>query len=154
MQQSAEIHTHCTANRTMKLDFALLNAIVAVANAGGFREAARVTGTNPSRLSDAVRRAEQQLGVLAGNDDMAIGVAKACYEAGLRLPQDVSLAGFDDSVIGKYYNPSLTTIHVPMEEMIRNAIEMVLMPEAAAICAHRGELVCRESVIAPKTTAR
>ncbi|ANR80311.1 transcriptional regulator [Kosakonia sacchari] len=89
--------------------------------------------------------------VLAGNDDMAIGVAKACYEAGLRLPQDVSLAGFDDSVIGKYYNPSLTTIHVPMEEMIRNAIEMVLLPEAAAICAHRGELVCRESVIAPKT---
>lgn len=63
MQQSAEINTHCTVNRTMKLDFALLNAIVAVANAGGFREAARVTGTNPSRLSDAVRRAEQQLGV-------------------------------------------------------------------------------------------
>ncbi|MGG7447599.1 LysR substrate-binding domain-containing protein [Kosakonia oryzendophytica] len=47
----------------MKLDFALLNAIVAVANAGGFREAARITGSNPSRLSDAVRRAEQQLGV-------------------------------------------------------------------------------------------
>ncbi len=63
MQQSSKINTHCTVNRTMKLDFALLNAIVAVANAGGFREAARVTGSNPSRLSDAVRRAEQQLGV-------------------------------------------------------------------------------------------
>lgn len=63
MQQSAEIHTQCTDCRTMKLDFALLNAIVAVANAGGFREAARITGSNPSRLSDAVRRAEQQLGV-------------------------------------------------------------------------------------------
>lgn len=63
MQQSAEIHTQCTDCRTMKLDFALLNAIMAVANAGGFREAARITGSNPSRLSDAVRRAEQQLGV-------------------------------------------------------------------------------------------
>lgn len=63
MQQSSKINTHCTVHRTMKLDFALLNAIVAVANAGGFREAARVTGSNPSRLSDAVRRAEQQLGV-------------------------------------------------------------------------------------------
>ncbi|MEM6050707.1 LysR family transcriptional regulator [Erwinia sp. P7711] len=47
----------------MKLDITLLHAVVAVAKAGGFREAARVTGSNPSRLSDAVRRAEQQLGV-------------------------------------------------------------------------------------------
>lgn len=47
----------------MKLDISLLHAVVAVAKAGGFREAARVTGSNPSRLSDAVRRAEQQLGV-------------------------------------------------------------------------------------------
>lgn len=47
----------------MKLDIALLHAVVAVAKAGGFREAARVTSSNASRLSDAVRRAEQQLGV-------------------------------------------------------------------------------------------
>ncbi len=47
----------------MQLDIALLHAVVAVAKAGGFREAARVTGSNPSRISDAVRRAEQQLGV-------------------------------------------------------------------------------------------
>jgi DNA-binding transcriptional LysR family regulator len=47
----------------MKLDISLLHAVVAVAKAGGFREAARVTGSNPSRMSDAVRRAEQQLGI-------------------------------------------------------------------------------------------
>jgi DNA-binding transcriptional LysR family regulator len=47
----------------MKLDISLLHAVVAVAKAAGFREAARVTGSNPSRLSDAVRRAEQQLGI-------------------------------------------------------------------------------------------
>jgi DNA-binding transcriptional LysR family regulator len=47
----------------MKLDISLLHAVVAVAKAGGFREAARITGSNPSRLSDAVRRAEQQLGI-------------------------------------------------------------------------------------------
>jgi DNA-binding transcriptional LysR family regulator len=47
----------------MPLDIALLHAVVAVAKAGGFREAARMTGSSPSRLSDAVRRAEQQLGV-------------------------------------------------------------------------------------------
>ncbi|MFQ1680112.1 LysR substrate-binding domain-containing protein [Pantoea dispersa] len=47
----------------MALDMALLHAVVAVAKAGGFREAARMSGSNPSRLSDAVRRAEEQLGV-------------------------------------------------------------------------------------------
>ena len=47
----------------MPMDIALLHAVVAVAQAGGFREAARVTGSNPSKMSDAVRRAEQQLGV-------------------------------------------------------------------------------------------
>jgi len=47
----------------MSMDIALLHAVVEVAKAGGFREAARVTGSNASRLSDAVRRAEQQLGI-------------------------------------------------------------------------------------------
>ncbi|MGC0916229.1 LysR substrate-binding domain-containing protein [Pantoea agglomerans] len=47
----------------MAINMALLDAVVAVAKAGGFREAARVTGSNASRLSDAVRRAEQQLGI-------------------------------------------------------------------------------------------
>ncbi|QJT82218.1 LacI family DNA-binding transcriptional regulator [Kosakonia sp. MUSA4] len=88
--------------------------------------------------------------ILAGNDDMAIGVAKACLEAGLRLPQDVSLAGFDDSVLGKYYNPSLTTIHVPMEAMIRHAIDILLSPGEHVACSHEGELVRRESVAPPK----
>ncbi|NDL65687.1 LysR family transcriptional regulator [Acerihabitans arboris] len=47
----------------MQIDLGLLNAVIAVAKAGGFREAARAINSNPSRLSDAVRRAEQQLGV-------------------------------------------------------------------------------------------
>ena len=85
--------------------------------------------------------------VLAGNDDMAIGVAKACQEAGLRLPEDVSLAGFDDSVIGKYYNPALTTLHVPMDEMIRHAVAILLLPDETPPRAHQGELVSRESVV-------
>ena len=47
----------------MPIDISLLHAVAEVAKAGGFREAARVTGSNASRLSDAVRRAEEQLGV-------------------------------------------------------------------------------------------
>lgn len=87
--------------------------------------------------------------VLAANDDMAIGVAKALHEAGLRIPQDVSLAGFDNSVIGQYYNPSLTTIHVPMDDMIRHAVDTVLNEQPCAARTFHGELVCRTSVAPP-----
>ena len=47
----------------MSMDMGLLHAVVEVAKAGGFREAARITGSSASRLSDAVRRAEEQLGI-------------------------------------------------------------------------------------------
>lgn len=47
----------------MSIDIGLLHAVVEVAKAGGFREAARNTGSSASRLSDAVRRAEEQLGI-------------------------------------------------------------------------------------------
>lgn len=47
----------------MSMDMGLLHAVVEVAKAGGFREAARINGSSASRLSDAVRRAEEQLGI-------------------------------------------------------------------------------------------
>ena len=84
--------------------------------------------------------------VLAANDDMAIGLAKAFQDAGKTVPGEISLAGFDDSVIGKYYTPSLTTIHVPMDEMIRDAVEIVLHPDEKTVFSHQGTLVSRESV--------
>ena len=84
--------------------------------------------------------------VLAANDDMAIGLAKAFQEAGKSVPEAISLAGFDDAVIGKYYTPSLTTVHVPVDEMIRDAMEIVLRPEERTLFSHRGTLVRRDSV--------
>lgn len=84
--------------------------------------------------------------VLAANDDMAIGLAKAFQDAGKSVPGEISLAGFDDSVIGRYYTPSLTTIHVPMDEMIRDAVEILLHPDEETTLSHQGTLVCRDSV--------
>ena len=84
--------------------------------------------------------------VLAANDDMAIGLAKAFQEAGKSLPDDISLAGFDDSVIGKYFTPALTTMHVPMDDMIRDAVEILLNPNEERVVSHLGTLVNRDSV--------
>lgn len=49
--------------------------------------------------------------VLAANDQMAVGARLAMYERGLRVPQDVSLVGFDDLYLSRYLTPPLTTVH-------------------------------------------
>lgn len=90
--------------------------------------------------------------ILAANDDMAIGVTKAMTDQGFRVPQDISVAGFDDSTIGRYFTPTLTTVHIPMDEMISDAVRILLSPtaesETAPLPRHEGTLIIRESVAA------
>ncbi len=52
--------------------------------------------------------------VFAANDMMAVGCLQALRDAGLRVPEDVALAGFDDIPIARYITPALTTIRVPI----------------------------------------
>lgn len=49
--------------------------------------------------------------VFAGNDEIAMGVIRGLEDSGRRVPQDVSVVGFDDNPIGRIWNPSITTIH-------------------------------------------
>lgn len=51
------------------------------------------------------------------NDNAAIGAMRALQDAGLRIPQDVSVIGFDDIKAAALINPSLTTVHQPLREM-------------------------------------
>jgi DNA-binding LacI/PurR family transcriptional regulator len=89
-------------------------------------------------------------GLFAQNDRMAIGAIRALHEAGLRVPEDVSVVGFDDMPLASYFYPSLTTVRQDMlaigAEAARLLIEAVENPEAA--CQHLRmtvELVVRES---------
>ena len=88
--------------------------------------------------------------LVASNDDMAIGAAKALREHGLAIPQDVSLLGFDDLPMASWFYPPLTTVHVPVAEMISYTLEKLLCRlEGEAIAptpAFKGELMIRDSV--------
>jgi LacI family transcriptional regulator len=64
--------------------------------------------------------------VLCANDTVAIGAYNAALAAGLQIPQDVSLVGFDDLPIAAWEVFSLTTIHQPMEEMARAAVRLLV----------------------------
>ena len=64
--------------------------------------------------------------MFAFNDICAIGAIRALHEAGLRVPEDVSVVGFDDIESAAYQNPGLTTVQQPMRKMGQMAAEAVL----------------------------
>jgi LacI family transcriptional regulator len=86
----------------------------------------------------------------AFNDIAAIGAMKAFADAGLRVPQDISVVGFDDIESAGFHNPGLTTVRQPMHEMGETASRILLerlggrMPESDVITIEP-DLVVRES---------
>jgi DNA-binding LacI/PurR family transcriptional regulator len=64
--------------------------------------------------------------IFAGNDVMAYGVIRVVMERGLRIPEDLSLIGFDNLEFSSIMHPPLTTIHQPKYEMGQAAVEILL----------------------------
>ncbi|PVZ82453.1 LacI family transcriptional regulator [Serratia sp. S1B] len=89
--------------------------------------------------------------LFANNDDMAIGAMKALQQAGKRLPEDVSLFGFDDEPSAAYLQPALSTVYLPIDIMIETAITQALRlingQPLPPLTPFTGELKLRESVI-------
>ncbi|NVD71253.1 LacI family transcriptional regulator [Duganella sp. BJB488] len=72
---------------------------------------------------DAGRRPDA---LFAANDMMAIGALLTLKQGGLRLPQDMALAGFDDIPIARYVSPALTTVRVPIADLGVRALESLV----------------------------
>src|SRR6202041_1498798 len=89
--------------------------------------------------------------VLSFNDIAAIGCIRALHDAGLRVPQDVSVVGFDDIKEAAFQTPSLTTIRQPLHQMGALAVQTLL--QQLRPCSNREvpqiavapELIVRES---------
>jgi len=88
------------------------------------------------------------------NDLAAIGAIRAFMDHGLRVPEDISVMGFDDIQGASYHNPSLTTIHQPLQQIGVTAARILLQrirgqatfPDTVPIMP---ELVIRESTCPP-----
>ncbi|WP_326719543.1 LacI family DNA-binding transcriptional regulator [Streptomyces sp. NBC_00243] len=93
--------------------------------------------------------------VFAANDDMAIGLIRALTEAGLRVPEDVSVVGFDDIPVAAYVAPPLTTVRQPFDAMARDGLKRLVYaienPQAAPLPMAEPpvELVVRASSAPP-----
>lgn len=69
---------------------------------------------------------EEFTAVYAISDRMAVGACKAIFESGKSVPEDYSVIGFDGLDIAQFYNPSITTLRQPMEEMAEATIQTLL----------------------------
>ncbi len=109
----------------------------------GYREATRL-----------LQLAERPTAILAGSDMTAFGVLEAARELRLRVPEDVSVVGFDDLAISRWTRPALTTVKQPLAEMAELAVSMLTDdPERAVQTPRRVELatqlIVRESTSPP-----
>lgn len=89
--------------------------------------------------------------IFASYDNIAIGAIHAIEEAGLRIPEDIAILGFDDIPIAKYINKGLTTIRNPYNDMIAIAVRVLLQkvknPESSI-----QQIVLKPSIIKRGTT--
>ena len=72
-----------------------------------------------------LQREERPTAMFCANDLMAIGAMQAIHDHGLRVPEDVAVVGFDDLETGRYVKPSLTTIRPPLQEVGRQAFDLL-----------------------------
>lgn len=76
-------------------------------------------------MNEALKRGLDFSAVYAISDALAIGACRALVEAGKKIPEDASVAGFDGIDNSRFYNPTITTIKQPFEDMARASIKLL-----------------------------
>ncbi len=85
--------------------------------------------------------ADRPTAIFAGSDQQALGVYEAARQRSLRIPQDLSVVGFDDLPMSRWSSPPLTTVRQPLAEMGRVAAEMLgTLIEGLPLSSRRMEL--------------
>lgn len=90
------------------------------------RQAANHPGAAADAFTALMQAEPRPTAVVASTDVQAVGALHAAYRLGLRVPQDVSVVGFDDIPIAAYTVPALTTVAMPMAVMASTAVEVAI----------------------------
>lgn len=119
------------------------------------RRAAYTFESGVEAATELLALPQRPTAIFAGNDEMAIGVMKAARDAGLDVPGDLSIVGFDDLPMASRVWPNLTTVRLPIRDMGRMAAEKLtaglrgLDPAALVQPEVDPSLVVRDSTAAP-----
>ncbi|WP_445027042.1 LacI family DNA-binding transcriptional regulator [Streptomyces sp. SAS_270] len=109
-------------------------------------------GAGHRAMAELLKDKREFTAVVAGDDMVAAGAIRAISEAGLRVPDDISIVGYNDIPLAEDFNPPLTTVRTPSQELGRAAVRLALRdPEQAAGAHHLlgTHIVVRDSVAAP-----
>jgi DNA-binding LacI/PurR family transcriptional regulator len=90
--------------------------------------------------------------IFAANDQMALGILRALYEAGREVPRDLSLVGFDDIPEAQFFTPPLTTVQQDFNELGRQSL-MLLLEEIAASERSSAHVVVPPKLMVRESTA-
>ena len=105
------------------------------------------------RLAGLVLAGEGPTAVFASNDQLALGLVHACAEAGVDVPGRLSVVGFDDVQGAAHFNPPLTTVRQPFDELGRRALVAMLDALALEPDDHGRALIAPELVVRASTAA-
>lgn len=89
---------------------------------------------------DLLAGPDRPTAVFAGSDLQALGVLEAARIRNLRVPEDLSVVGYDDVPLAQWSSPPLTTVHQPLRHMAEEATRMLLGPDGPRRAAQRIEL--------------
>ena len=98
----------------------------------GYRTALREAGLTPDPALELARRRDPVDAIFVANDHMAVGVLSGLRDAGLSVPGDVAVAGFDDIAMARYTSPPLTTVRVNTSLLGERAVELLLRARRSA----------------------
>lgn len=98
-------------------------------------------GSGMARGEQLLKRKERPTAIFAANDDMAAGVIRAARRLGIRVPSELSVAGFDDIPLARLVDPALTTIRQPLVRMAERAATMLITGTGADQADVRQECV-------------
>jgi DNA-binding LacI/PurR family transcriptional regulator len=107
------------------------------------------------RVGQTIARIPEVTAVFAANDHLALGILRALHEHGKRVPEDLSLVGFDDVPEAGYFIPPLTTVRPDFHAVARHALELLLAQIEAGVPSTAQmmlppTLIERRSVAAPR----
>jgi LacI family transcriptional regulator len=95
-------------------------------------------------LTQAVlSRPDRPDALICGNDNMAVGAYRAIHELGLKIPEDVAVASFNDISVAQFLNPPLSTVHLPSEEIGETAVDFLMERIAGRQVAKRATLTAK-----------
>jgi LacI family transcriptional regulator, repressor for deo operon, udp, cdd, tsx, nupC, and nupG len=100
---------------------------------GGLKRDRKLTAIGDFSVESGIRAIDTLLAqgqrftaVFCSNDEMAIGVIRAIKSSGLKVPEDISVMGFDDIRFARYMDPPLSTVAQPKDELGREAMNMLI----------------------------